>query len=517
MVYQQCSTCYTRTMRIRRQSVQLFMLILLLLAISMAGTVVPQVLAPRDRIFAGFHEYSSDYIQYVSYIKEGMYGRMSMYFRSYPFDQPATPIHWIYIFFGILFSPFGLTAPIIYHIIRVILGVLFIYNVYTLFLLLFQKHNLALLSTIIAFTSSCFSWIDTSGIHILNFFPFALSTPQRITDRPHYILGSILFLLVIQQVLRKNNNIFILCALSFTTVMIHIASGIILGLLSLFLFFKNRVHGIIIALGCLLGAVITYYFVTQYSLVSDIFIDRYIYRTPFSFIIFFQQVISFGPLLWLGLPGLLLGIKKQPIFFVWGIIHILIFFFMYPLFRVDNVRFMQSLYFIPLTYGTIVLLVHLKKYMFIGIALLLFVSLPMYVSQVQKDVFAMTDYQSFSVFGFPTENQFAAYYYLDKHSPTESIVLSYYEAANLLLMYSHNRVIGNDQGWSERAGKQMKDDSIAFFTGTQNDNTARSYLTNNHISFIYYGYQEQEFGNISHYPFLKMVYQNPEVTIFQVL
>lgn len=532
-------------MKLHKRTLELIIIIVALVGISMSGTVVPQLYAPKDRVFEGFHEYSSDYIQYVSYIKEGMYGRYSMYFRSYPFDQPATSIHWAYIFFGILFGPLGLTAPLIYHVVRVILAVLMLWYMYVIFLKLFRVHRLALISVIIAAVSSCFSWVTYTGgalqVHVLNYFPFSLSTPQRLTDRPHYILGSILFLAALLLVLQKNRRYTpaILFILSFLTVMVHISSGIALGMLSVVLvgmsYIKKsptnaaRIQGLSIAAGCITAAAITYYFVQIYSKASNIFIDQYAYAGLMTWTTFVREFISFGPLLWIGLPGLVYGIwsneaieiEKRILVCAWGIIHLVLFFFLYPIFRVDQVRFMQSLYFIPLTYGTVWAIWAISKrfgriLFTVGITLVLFVSLPMYLSIAYNDLFAMTDYKQFQSFGFPTKNQFAAFTYLDTKSPKESIVVASFEVANSLLMYSHNRIIGNDQGWSAEEGLRMKNDVGEFFSGRMSPNAALSYLTVNHISYVYYGYQEQSYGDISGYPFLKKVYENPEVTIYQV-
>lgn len=516
----------------------------------MSGTIVPSLAAPKDRVFAGFHEYSNDYIQYVSYIKEGMYGRYSMYFRSFPYTQPATPIHWVYILFGIVFGPLGLTAPVIYHVVRVILGGLLIFSVYKTFLMLFQKHNLALLSTMVAFISSCVSWISREGgtwhVQILNYFPFSLSTPQRVTDRPHYLLGSVLFLAVLYMVLRrpsKTLTLVLICVVSYMTVMVHVASGIVLALLSLVMIGVSLIQrptsdrkvytawrGISIGLGCGIGALITYYFVQQYSRVSNIFIDQYAYSTPLNLVNVIHEALSFGPMLWIGLPGLFIGLFKnheltihnRVLLFAWGAIHVLLFFVLYPIFHIDQVRFVQSLYYIPLTYGTIWLFWTISKrfspiIFYAGVTVLLLVSLPMYLSQAYADLFAMTDYQTFAPFGFPTKQQYLAYKYLDSHTPKESIVLGDYDAANMILIYSHNRVIGNDQGWSPKAGQTMQQQEAIFYMGRLTLYEAQSYLHTNHISYVYYGFRERGYGgDMMKYPFLKKVYDNPEVTVYKV-
>jgi len=531
----------------KKQSLEIIFVIVLLLGIGMSATITQFFTMPDDRIFAGFHGYSADYIQYVSYIKEGMYGRFHMIFRSFPPNQPITPIHWSYIFFGIFFGPLGILAPTTYHLSRLIIGGLLIYATYKIFYELFKAHHLALLSTLIAFISSSMGWITRSNglwqIHILNYFPFYTSTPQRVADRPHYLLGGLLVLILMLLALRKKSDIFTLLfmgVISYMTVMIHIASGIVLAILSLVIcgtiFIKHPYQmkslwiGISIGIGCSLGALATYYYVQQYSLVANIFIDQYAYGSLRNFENIVGEILSFGPILWIGLPGLFIGLftnheitlYKRTLLFFWGIIHLALFFALYPLFHVDQVRFMQSLYYIPLTYGTIWLLWHIFKrfkimFFYISITILLIISLPTYISHVSTDMYTMTDYKTYSTFTFPTKNQYKAFQFLDQNTPRESTVLAQYEAANLLLMYSHNRILGNEQGWPILEGQRMRDAVSELLRGKANNAKAYSYLTTNNVSYIYYGYQERAIGNISLYPFLKKIYENSEVTIYQVL
>lgn len=216
-----------------------------------------------------------------------------------------------------------------------------------------------------------------------------------------------------------------------------------------------------------------------------------------------------------------LHLRSRILMAAWGMTHIMLFFFLYPLFHVDQVRFVQSLYFIPLTYGTIWIFIALSKRfgnaLFpMSISILLLLTLPTYFIHIRRDLRDMTDYQTFAPFGFPTKNQYAAYQFLDQHSPQESTVLADYDAANMLLMYSHNKVIGNDQGWSPEEGQAMLGQSTAWFYGASSPQTARAYLDKHNITYIYYGYKERNLGNITHYRFLEVVYENPEVTIYRV-
>lgn len=176
-------------------------LILIIVGFGMIPTLVPWVMAPSDRVYTGIHGNSGDYIGYVSYIKEGMYGRYTMLFRSFPFPQPATPIHFFYIAIGVFANLIFIhSAPFVYQLSRLILGIVFVSVCFRFFLLRFPKPIEAALVTFLAFVSSPFfvmsrtagSWAVTP-LKYLNFF---IESAGRVSDRPHYVFGEIVFLLL---------------------------------------------------------------------------------------------------------------------------------------------------------------------------------------------------------------------------------------------------------------------------------------------------------------------------------
>lgn len=513
-----------------KQRIEVVLIIVVLITAGMLGTIIPCVGKPKDRICAGFHGYSPDYVQYVSYIKEGIYGRYHMLFRSFPPDQPTSPIHFEYILPGILAAPLGLQAPVVYHLLRITLGAAFVWLVYRFYRYAFHSHAIAILSTFLAFISASFGWWD----RIYSYFPFFMSTPQRVADRPHYLMGSVLFLVLLERLWRGRPQpatyLFLLIG-SAALIMVHLSSGFILaGIAVIFLFEKRlRVPALAVLAGAGAGAAITYAYVQIYGRVSDIFLDKFIYSTPLTVEVIMRELISFGPTLVIGLPGLIIGLilvrdttwNRRVLMAGWAFLHLVPFFVLYKYVHVDRIRFIQSLYFIPLTYGTIWTLLALSKrfhkHIFtLGVAFLLFISLPTYLTHLYQDVFATTDYTHFSFFAFPTKNQYAAYMFLDRNTPKESTVMASYEAANLLLMYSHNKTLGNDQGWTPEGGLAMKKAVAEWFAGGLDPIAAQSYLTNNNISYIYYGYQERIGPDIGMYPFLENAYQNPEVSIYRV-
>lgn len=59
---------------------------------------------------------------------------------------------------------------------------------------------------------------------------------------------------------------------------------------------------------------------------------------------------------------------------------------------------------------------------------------------------------------------------------------------------------------------------IPFYTNQFSDTEAYQFLKNNHFQYVYYGYQEQSVGgDPEKYPFLKNIFENEEVKIYQVL
>lgn len=503
----------------------------LLVGIGMASTIVPWMATPRERVYTGLNGYSNDYFQYVSYIKEGMYGRLTMVFRSFPFPQPTTPIHAFYIVTGMAAARFGIEAPVAFHLLRIILGLVYVFLTHQLFLRVFAQP-VAFLGTILAFISSPLGWLRFAGNHWevarLSFFNFSIVHPERVTDRPHYLFGAVMvltiLLLLTREKTRRQVSKFALAVLAFGAAMVHASAGILLLVIG-----SIRLHFFSLALGSGLALGITYFFVRQYTLVPEIWLDSYIYSGPLTIEGLAGDIVSFGPTLWLGLVGLLWASYRKEtshghvhaIVLTWLLVQLGLFFFGYRLFHADRVRFLQSLYFIPMAYGTVLFFqcisARIKRNLTtIGVLAMIVVSLPVYTQDLAWSMIRLTDYKTFNVFAFPTIAQREAYAFLDSSTPRESIVLAGLEAGNNILIYSHSRVIGNEQGWSQAKGKQMLTERDEFFRGKQSADDAWGYLRRNAVAYVYYGYQERAMGNASGYAFLTPVFANAQVRIYRV-
>ena len=444
----------------------------------------------------------------------------------------------------------GLQAPVIYHLSRVIFGLLYGFLVYRLFLRLLNASKIAIIATVLAFSSTPLGWyrlINRSWVYEgLNLFNFSVNTPERITDRPHYIFGSILFLSVLffmtQTDSQKRRPLWVVATLcSFLVGIVHTVSGILLlaitslPLMAMGIQKRDRalrsplfVRYSVITVGSLLGLGVVYWSVKQYTLVPEIWLDSFAYGQDVTLVSMLKYVLSFGPVTWVSVVGYILLLRKRQvkseldgIMTLWFFIQYGLFLLGYTWMHADRVRFVQTLYYIPTAYGAVLFWKYAaerygKRLFAVGVASLFLLSIPTYIHDLDSSIHTYTNYREFSMFVYPSVKQSEAFHFLDRFTPKESIVLAQYEVANLLLLYSHNQVIGNDQGWSKAQGETMLEEREAFFTATMDEVRAREYLVRHNVSYVYDGYQERFSADISRYTFLRSVFTNAEVTIFQV-
>lgn len=517
----------------------------ILMFLSLYQTVYPYFIMPEGRNYTFLEGFSEDYTQYVSFIKEGMYGRNFLAIRSVPFKQQnPTVIHILYILLGKAGGITGLEAPLIYHLSRVIIGILFVFAVYRFFRYAFGgDKSKAFFTTIFSFLGGSLSWYSVSNGELIfqtlrQPVNFATNLTFRVSSRPHYEMGAIIFLLIVMVLffLKIKNPIkqLLIVFLSFMLGIIHTPFTIIILLsqttISVLGVILKRISKEKILLctlsiiGLCLGIFLSY-LGTKQPYLSEVYADR----GAFSLQQIKNILIFFGPLLWFGFPGLILGIffRNRNILFslfmlFWIIIQILFLLYFYRLIHSDPYRFIQSLYFVPLALGVanIFELVEKKRksFFYLGMAIFISLSIPQYIYDFQRSlVYTKENWSNYSPFIFPSDNLMKAYKYLDKNTPKESTVLAGYEASRNILLYSHNFVLGNRQNWSQTEGDNMERERDRFLYGLMNRQQMIDYLKKYDVSYIYGGYQEKISKVLDENSDLfTSVYNNPEVTIYKV-
>jgi hypothetical protein len=532
-------------LRIDKYDVAVLFLALVTVGLGMIGTVLPAFTKPPDRFYTALQGFVDDYVGYVSYVKEGMYGANYFRIRSIPPPQPFSTVHLIYVYAGKIGGLIGLDAPYTYHVFRALLGLVLVYFIYLLMRQLFNRKSDAVWATVLSVFATSAGWYSVlNGKFIYNTiagFWFVNNDALRFTNRPHYLLGAIIFIAVTVWNLNgklnvRKSTVFLTFIFSLILGTVHPSFALMLGSVSALMLIRRVIISRDIrkiycsytstGVGLAAGMGLSYLFIHQYPTVWVLSFEEYVLNETLSPDRIIADIIAFGPCLWIGaftlLAGLFTGKKrdeKHVYMLVWLVIQLLFFFGLYKLFRSERVRYIQSLYFIPMGYGTMLFLDYLGRITrvwvkTIAIIGLLIAMLPTIINGTVSGISANTNYRFYPYFIFPTQNMMEAYRWLDRNSPQESTVIAAYEAANNIIMYSHNYVIGNKQGWPAAEGERMEQEKEQFFGGVWDENTTREYLTSRNIRFVYRGYQEED--KFLKYPFYAEVYRNPEVVIYRV-
>jgi hypothetical protein len=122
-----------------------------------------------------------------------------------------------------------------------------------------------------------------------------------------------------------------------------------------------------------------------------------------------------------------------------------------------------------------------------------------------------------SMAGYLTKDIAAAYQWLEDHTSREAIVLCDFEVGNYIPAISGNMVyIGHSPLTLNFWGKWAL--VKRFFSESESDEFRIKFLKDNKIAYVFYGFREKALGGFdpAQAPFLKRVYQNQTVQIFQV-
>ncbi len=235
--------------------------------------------------------------------------------------------------------------------------------------------------------------------------------------------------------------------------------------------------------------------------------------------------MSVGPIFFLGIAGLFLlfkdknrPVKLSVLIFlaVWPMIQFVLLIFG-DVFKIHPPRAFSGLYYLPLSYFSAYFIVYLSKkintsmYRYIAgliILIIFFVTFPNYYLSYKEHLYAFTDFKYFSPFIYPSKKQVEAFKFLEKNTPAYSGVLALYEASSLINGLSGNTTEVN-------LDQNLK---MPFYSKSLTDVEAKKFLIKYHFQYVYFGYQERFSGdNLDRYEFLKKIFSNEEVRIYQVL
>ena len=525
-------------------------LILFTLSISISPWLTVLIATPPDRVFSGIHWWSPDYFTYLSYVELGRRGGLGVRLLQTTLQQKPVYAHLAHTLSGLFFgNMLQLNSIFSYHLARVFYGLIFL-SLAAFFNFRFTKSRIM---TLFAFI---FSFYISGFVKVEQLFPLKISRylafmfGSDIVDRSlgplHYTAGYIFFMITILWFFHERKSSFVktlIFAILLNLTLLANPFAFIIAAFSFVIYIVIRLFLIMpkmaqitrelieILFGFISTIPVLFYF--QYVLSiepwgqwSTSFKFYYVSHPPITAV---EVIMGLFPLLFCGFFGIA-GIASRKIkssltasqftFFVsWILSHFILLFFGDRI-KIDPLRSNQGLYYLPLSIFAAYFIAAISKklkvfiplnHKIIGLILLFFIilmTLPNYILTYRSHLYSFTDLKNFSLIVAPTQKQVEAFYWLEKHTPVASGVLALYEAAELIPGFSANAVqLTTDQ--------KVKTE---FYSGMMSEGEAQRYIKDNNFRYVYLGYQELFYGGgVMKYPFLKKVFENSDVKIYQVM
>jgi hypothetical protein len=514
-------------------------LLLLTLFISLSPWLAELFATPANQVFTGINRWSTDYYIYLSYVEQGVRGFLSSKLIFTTLPHPAIYFYLAYTIPGYIFGHIlGLNSIFIYHLFRALYGLIFLLMTIVFFYKLSKSKAVTLMAFIFTFYISGF-------VRIINLVPFQTTRylewlqEQNIIGRAtgplHYNTGFIIFIGTFifyfyskMSPVKKSlvlclflNGLLLTNPFNFLLIVLCFAVYLLIKLL-----FFNKDRQFFPELQIISGAVLlslplflqlNYFLSTPPRGTVSVAPKFYVKTTPSVNLL--ETVLSIGPIFFLGLLGsisLLLKKNKSKnvsiliFLIIWPIIQLVLFLFGDSL-KIHPPRVFSGLYYLPLAYFSAELINQLtKNYLkqLAIISLFFLITLPNYYLSYKEQLYAFTDFKYFSSFVYPSKKQVEAFRFLEKNTPAYSEVLTLFEAGTLINGFSGNTTeVSVDQNFR-----------MPFYTNKLNNEEAIRSLKKYHYEYVYFGFQEKSFGgSMDKYPFLKKIFSNEEVNIYQII
>ncbi|MBI3980638.1 hypothetical protein HY345_01440 [Candidatus Microgenomates bacterium] len=564
----------------------LFFLLFTPLFASMLPFIIQSLHTPPDRVFMGLHRWSEDYYGYLHLINQGVNGHLMTVNKITNEPHVPTFVHSEYSFLGLIGRLLGLNSVLTYHLSRLILGAVFLTVTFYFFFFLFKlaKSKQPLANSQIAFFLAFF----VGGFPHVSLKPFTiepylswwveLDATRRSTILPHYLMGSILMLLVLMLFIkitsrpqRLSKLMLALAGVAFLLAFVHpVDFTLTLGILGFYLFlnlllaFLNNHFFLQIQISLdktsffkktipwLITLTLPLFFVLLPGLIPILYF-RYVFTLPFYRFItehgtttaynipLLEFVLALGPALFLALLGIFFSFFHKPykthqsdwtnnsllLVFSWFVVQSFFFFFGYQILNFDRLRSLHGPFFIPLAFfATLLLLKAEKKLKIFGLILntkylillvVFLITLPLSVQSINRQIFEVSDFKSFSTFSYPSQKTYEAFLFLKNNTPEDSFITTAYEARFLLPGVADNKVALGANFENDPAYQKNMEKVILMYQGVLKGSQLQAFLKSQNVSYLYWGYQEKSYGgDLTKENFLQKIFDNGQVTVFAV-
>lgn len=509
-----------------------------------------------DRYFELVHNFPTDYNFYLSRIRQGREGALTVHEKYTSEAHPGSYIQIMYLLMGKVSAWVGVPWPRsgdTYQTARIILAVTLLFVIAYLAKSLFRKPGWQIAAFCLATAAGAWPILvfHAGEWRLGGYMPWwtIMDALQRITFVPHMLAGQalIIFLLIAlssEATMRRPGNWiflgFIACILGVIfppgLVFVAVVYAVFVGIDGIFVWrsLKNKNDRSDFILTRLAGPAVVGLMSAPTLLYLSLALRVYPWKRLVDFAILHPQpfqlrdyILAVGPMLEIGvLGGLWVLWKKEKNFFMpvaWVVswAALIIVFGYVP--QESPLRFTEMLPQVPLAILTVYLLSTLSylstlwKKLMIGLAaILILLNLAQlysswrwqkeFIDQKIAATYPLVPTGSYVM--YPLKDMISAMIFIQDHTSRDTVILSETTAGNYMPVYSGNTVY---VGHANTVGTEQKEQIVnAFFSGRMGPTKAKEFLTANSLHYIFFGPQESDDGGIADlskvYPFLTEIY-----------
>lgn len=507
---------------------------------------------PPGKVFLGTLGYPDDFWGNLINFQEGRLGhwqqfmKLSSTFPTLPFFLKTD-----YLLMGQLSRLFPIDQVIFFHLIRFITSIAIIAVGYLVISKTFKTKSQRLLAFLLAFFSTS---IDPRNILTGIWSPTTVFL--REAYYPHYLFSFLFILLALfylGRALEQKKMSTLLLASFWGILAAHVHAATIISLYLTFpfyLFFVLARQAKFNFKSSLLWRKTLY--LTVFSLISClplIYLFRISQSPPWSFLskvdLYFnirdkltviQFFLGIGPTAFLALVGAFLAVKSgrdwQMLLAPWSFVYFLGFYFIWKIIGYNSARFLQTPFFIILGILSVFSLDALYNWLkrkklfrkkalfeFSLVILLLTLCVPAY-RQSLVDANLTNFSNAYSYINSPKQ-VVDALDWLAKNTRENDIVISTPNYGNIISALCGNWSYITTHAWMLDSYYTLEENVNYFFSQKWSNEVALHFVSRENIKYVFFGPGEKTISGITdfndQYQFLKVAFENPEVTIYQVV
>ena len=501
----------------------------------------------HDRIMIwGEHIYTYDYNVYLSKIRQGDEGRLTIInkYDNQP-QQKGIFLQMTYLLSGKIGGLFGIPPILTFHIIRTIFSFTWILTIVFLCLYFLKKPFLSFLAVVICLLASSlpvFYKID-GQFWIGNHMSWwqEMDVLKRISYIPHYtlnyiIIATLTFLLYKFSKTDNKKYFFLICIILFFSFFIHPSGGLVF-LFSWVIYHiikknlsKQKIFYTIILF---IIALIALFYIKSVGATGSwrglVEFDHK-YSLPFTLK---EYILSLGPVFFSGVAGIFFVlIKKEErlypiVTWILGAFAAILIFIIFP--YQSPVRFIQTANHIPLAILSVYFVFELRRsttklgLIWLTLIIILGITQTIYSFKSQTHFIHQRAVATLPLVPYPSQVMYPLkdFYFglmwLENNTNRNDVVLSEITAGNYIPAYSGNFVYfghsGETPNFEDRAYSVKR-----FFSGSMTKTEAQNFLIKEKIVYVFLGPQEKEdlIAPVLALDFLIPVYTSYHVNIYKV-